>query len=218
MDKNFWQERWEQQQIGFHQNEINPYLIRYWNIVAAANQGRVLVPLCGKSLDMVWLAQQGHEVVGIEIVPMAVEAFFAEQGLQPRRTRQGAYDHWHAGPYTLLCGDFFDIQAADVGPLSAVYDRASLIALPPALRQRYARHVQSLLPDAISILLVTMDYPQEEMNGPPFAVTEAEVRALYGTDFAVKLLESVDVLAENPRFRERGLTRLHEVIYLLQRG
>lgn len=217
MDEDFWRSRWDQGQIGFHQEAVNPYLERYWARAAAPSGSRVFVPLCGKSKDMVWLAERGHSVVGVEIVRLAVEAFFTEQQLEPRRRSTGVFEVWEAGPYTLFCGDFFDITPVDVGGAGAVYDRASLIALPPELRQRYARHLLSLIAPGKNVLLVTMDYDQQEMSGPPFSVAEAEVRALYAGDCDVELLDSADVLADNPRFQERGLTRLDEKTYLLRR-
>ena len=115
----------------------------------------------------------------------------------------------------LACGDFFDLTRDDLAQVSAVYDRASLVALPPEMRSRYARHLVDILPKGAPILLVAFDYAQHEMSGPPFAVSEAEVRALYGARADIGLLAAVDVLDENPRFRQRGVTRLVENIFLL---
>ncbi len=217
MEKNFWLERWERRETGFHQDEINPYLRQYWPELRLAHGSKVFVPLCGKSRDMVWLREQGHAVTGVELSPLAVEAFFEENGLSPQRTKGERFDSYEADGIRILCGDFFDLRRDDLTKVEAVYDRASLIALPPEMRERYAHHLLDILPPAVQILLVTFDYPQTEMPGPPFAVSPAEVEALYRGDATIRHLAQLDVLAQNPHFRERGLSRLQENIFLLTR-
>jgi thiopurine S-methyltransferase len=217
MQQEFWLDRWQAGQIGFHQDRINHYLTRHFARTGAQQGGTVLVPLCGKSLDMVWLHQQGFGVVGVELSPLAVEAFFSENKLQPKITSSGKFQRYHADDITLLVGDFFDLSAADIGGIAVVYDRASLIALPSEMRPSYADHLTKLLPRGTNVLLVTMEYPQAEMQGPPFSVHEPEVHDLYDNDFEVTCLESMDVLAENPRFKERGLSEMIERTFLLTR-
>ncbi len=215
MDKEFWLERWEKGEIAFHQGELNPYLQAHWPALSVARGSTVFVPLCSKSLDMLWLRQQGHPVLGVELSSIAVEAFFRENGLAHTRVGRGKLEECVADDIRILCGDFFDLRKEDLKDVRAVYDRASLIALPPEMRQRYAHHLLSILPPGTRILLLTFDYEQAEMSGPPFAVSPAEVEALYGDGAEVRLLERIDALAANPRFGERGLTRLHENIFLL---
>jgi len=215
MEKEFWMERWERQEIGFHQDEVNPYLRQYWQELHGTHGGAVFVPLCGKSRDMLWLSEQGHPVLGVELSPIAVLAFFEENGRVPQHNADGRFDSCEAGGIRILCGDFFDLHKQDLEHVSAVYDRASLVALPPELRERYARHLASILPSATQILLVTFDYPQQEMPGPPFAVSASEVAALYREYAEVRLLAQLDVLSQSPRFQQRGISRLHENIFLL---
>lgn len=215
MKKEFWLERWERAEIGFHQNEINPYLRRFWPEVSAGCGDEVFVPLCGKSMDMVWLRQRGSFVLGVELSSIAVKDFFREQGMSPERVSGGRFDNYIADGICLSCGDFFDLRKEDMAKVSAVYDRASLVALPPEMRERYARHLVSILPPTTQILLVTFDYPQAEMQGPPFAVSVQEVEALYGKHAGIHLLAQEDVLAQNPRFLERGVSRMQENIFLL---
>lgn len=215
MDKQFWLERWDNNQIGFHQDEINTHLQRFWPQLGLAPDSHVFVPLAGKTLDLLWLAAQGHRVTGIEISERAVRAFFDGNDLIPQTHDTDGFRFWKAGELTLIEGDYFDLMPADLGSLDAVFDRASLIALPPAMRPNYARQLQRLAP-ACPVLLVTLDYDQREMDGPPFAVSADEVVQLYGASHRITLLDSLDVLAENARFRERGLTRLEERVYLLQ--
>jgi thiopurine S-methyltransferase len=208
-------ERWERSEIGFHQNEINPYLLRYWQELPAAQGDEVFVPLCGKSLDMMWLRQQGYFVLGVELSAIAVQDFFREQGKSPERASGGKFDNYIADGICLSCGDFFDLTKEDLANVSAVYDRASLVALPPDMRERYARHLVDILPRGTQILLVTFDYPQAEMQGPPFAVSVSEVEALYGKYAEIRLLAQEDALAQNPRFQQRGVSRMEESIFLL---
>jgi thiopurine S-methyltransferase len=215
MKKEFWLERWERSEIGFHQGEINPYLLRYWKELQPARVGEVFVPLCGKSLDMVWLRRQGCKVLGVELSPIAVEDFFKENGQSPTHASTGKFECCEADGIRILCGDFFDLTKGDMAQVGAVYDRASLIALPPEMRERYARHLVDILPSGTQILLVTVDYPQAEMQGPPFAVSVSDVEALYGKYAEVRLLAQEDVLAQNPRFQQRGMSRMEENIFLL---
>jgi thiopurine S-methyltransferase len=215
MKKYFWLERWEREEIGFHQNEVNPYLCEYWQELHLAHDSVVFVPLCGKSRDMLWLREQGHQVLGVELSNIAVQAFFKENGYTPHHVTRGKFEHCEADGIRILCGDFFDFSKDDLAKVSAVYDRASLIALPPEMRERYVRHLASILPPATQILLITVDYPQSEMPGPPFSVSPGEVEALYREHAEVRLLAQMDVLAQNPRFQQRGLSRLQENIFLL---
>ena len=215
MKKDFWLERWERKETGFHQNEINPYLRQYWQDLHLASDSAVFVPLCGKSNDLLWLRKQGHPVLGIELSAIAAQAFFDENGYTPHRAASGGFDCYEADGIRILCGDFFDLRKGDLAEVGAVYDRASLVALPPDMRERYVRHLVSILPSATQILLITFDYPQPEMPGPPFAVSRGEVEALYRACAEVRQLAQLDVLAQNPRFQERGLSRLQENIFLL---
>ncbi|MEW5905051.1 MAG: thiopurine S-methyltransferase [Pseudomonadota bacterium] len=215
MKKEFWLERWERAEIGFHQDEVNPYLLQYWPELQAAQGGEVFVPLCGKSLDMLWLRQQGYAVLGVELSPIAVRDFFAENGLALTHASAGQFDQCEAEGIRILCGDFFELTREHLAQVRAVYDRASLVALPPEMRARYARHLAELLPPGTPVLLVTFDYPQDEMNGPPFAVSVDEVQALYGAYAEVRLLAQVDILEREPRFKARGVTRMQENIFVL---
>jgi thiopurine S-methyltransferase len=214
MEHDFWHRRWRKNEIGFHQESINPYLREHWSRLDVPSNAPVFVPLCGKSRDMRWLRDAGHPVTGVELSRLAVEAFFAEEGLEPEVRQSGAFEIWQAGNCRLLCGDFFALAGNDLGPISAIYDRASLIALPPSMRVRYAAHLRGLLPAGLPSLLVTVEYPQQEMDGPPFAVHQSEVEGLF-SDWQVFLLGRHDILADAPRFRDKGVTRMHETIYRL---
>lgn len=215
MKKDFWLERWERGETGFHQDEINPYLRQYWQELHLARDSMVFVPLCGKSRDMLWLREQGHHVLGVELSAIAARAFFEENGYIPQHITSGKTDRYEADGICILCGDFFDLTEDDLSQVTSVYDRASLIALPPELRERYACHLAGILPPVTQILLITVEYPEAEMQGPPFSVSPDEVEALYREHADVRLMANPDVLAQNPRFQERGLSRLRENIFLL---
>ena len=213
MKKDFWLERWERTEIGFHQNEINQYLIRHWPDIRITRGNTVFVPLCGKSQDMIWLRKQKLDVIGVELSPVAVRSFFAENGLDPVTSIHGNFDQCEADHIRILCGDFFDLGADSLKQVSAVFDRASLVALPPEMRERYARHMLEILPSGTQILLITFEYDQSKMSGPPFAVTREEVYKLYQGATAVELLAHMDTLDDNQRFRVRGLDHLFENIF-----
>lgn len=215
MDRDFWLERWRSRRLGWHREEVNPHLADLWERMPVAADARVFVPLCGKSVDMKWLADRGHPVVGVEISDQACREFFAEQGLEPGVDRVGTWIRYAAGGVEILCGDFFELDRDLLGPVDAVFDRASLIALPPEMRPDYAAKLAELLPARPPMMLVTLEYHQAQMNGPPFAVWEGELDRLLGQDYAVERLRDWDVLEDSPRFKEQGLTELHEKVFRL---
>lgn len=217
MHAEFWQERWRRHEIGFHLSEVNPCLLRHWHALQAAPGATVMVPLCGKSLDMAWLAGQGHPVTGVELSERAVREFFAENDLSFSTREDGAHQCHEEEGIRLLQGNFMAVTPGQVRDCQLFYDRAALIALPSDMRRSYVEQITHLLPGDATGLLVTLDYDQARMDGPPFAVSPDEVRELYGTHWQIELLEECDILAENPRFIARGLNRLHERAYCLRR-
>lgn len=218
MEPKFWQERWARNQIGFHLPEVNPYLQRHWSTLALADGAKVLVPLCGKSLDLIWLASQGHRVLGVELSEQAVEALFSEQGLAPRISRRGEFKVYQAGEIEVWCGDFFTLDADALGDCAALYDRAALIALPPLMRAQYTEHLNTFLAKGCQGLLITLDYDQTQKAGPPFAVTDDEVKMLLGMHWALEVLEERDILGESWKFVQGGVTRLEERVYRLTKA
>ena len=169
--------------------------------------GRVFVPLCGKSLDMAWLAEIGHDVIGVELSPLAIQDFFTERGVHPAAARTGGFLRLRADGITLLAGDFFELDADQVQPVAAVYDRGALIALPEEMRKLYANRLPELAP--VPILLITVVYDQSQMPGPPFSVSPSEVRRLYEDRYDISVLEGpIDVLdRERQGRRVAGLHR-----------
>jgi thiopurine S-methyltransferase len=220
MEPQFWLSRWRDGQIGFHQPQVDRSLQRHWPALRLGPPGsaqgkRVFVPLCGKSLDLLWLRDQGHEVAGIELAAIALEAFWMENGIPARRRPRGDFDVYQAGHLKLIRGDFFRLTPSLLGDVDALYDRAALISWMPELRQSYVAHIAALARPGTPMLLIALEYEQSHMQGPPFSVAREEVERLYAPRFAIRELDRRDVLESEPRMRSRGLTALTEVCYHL---
>lgn len=212
MEPEFWHKRWSTNQIGFHLPEVNPYLQRFWSQLGVEQGSRVMVPLCGKTLDLLWLAQQGYSVLGVELSEKAAADFFLEHQLEPSVSEEGAFKVFRAADIEIRCGDFFALSPEDVSDCTALYDRAALIALPGPMRERYAAHLQKILPQCVG-LLITLDYSQDEMPGPPFSVGDDEVQRLLGEVWQLEVLQEQDVLGESWKFLQAGVKRLDERVY-----
>lgn len=192
MHHDFWHQRWQNQQIGFHQGEVNPFLLAHFQALGLQVGMRVFVPLCGKSLDMHWLLAQGFQVVGAELSQMAVDALFAELGLTPEITQSGVLRHYRARQIEIFQGDFFALTQNQLGTVNAIYDRAALIALPDEMRKQYCEHLMTITQTAPQ-LLISFHYDQSLVPGPPFSVSKAEVSANYKSHYAITELASVSL-------------------------
>ena len=217
MEPQFWQNRWRNGQIGFHQTSVDRSLRRHWSAMNLATGSRVFVPLCGKSLDLLWLRDQGHRVSGVELSATALEAFCMENGVPARRRVQGDFDVYEAESLALYRGDFFKLTPSLLGEVAAMYDRAALISWAPELRSAYAGHMTALARSGMPMLLITLEYPQAQMSGPPFSVPRDEVERLYSPSFEIREIARQDILADEPRLRSLGVTALSEVCYRLVR-
>ncbi len=217
MEAEQWISRWEDGRTGFHQEAPNRWLQQFCPQLELAQGETVFLPLCGKSLDLVWLAEAGFPVLGVELSPIAVRHFFEEQGVTPTCVTEPPFNRCHSGNITLLEGDFFDLVPSQLRGCSALFDRAALVALPPEMRQRYVAHLSRLLTSGSRILLVTTDFPQEQKSPPPFAVTDEEVHALYERNFEVTLLHTEDLDHTGDPLTRRGVTSLVERVYLMVR-
>ena len=217
MEAEFWHERWEKGEIGFHQHEFNRHMQEFVGRLEVPSGARVLVPLCGKSLDMLWLAGRGLRVTGIEISERATRDFFQENGIAFDVRKRPEAVVYAGCEIEIFCADIFTLTKRVLPSFDAIYDRASLVALPPEMRADYANHLAELADTGVRSLLVTLDYPQEEMRGPPFSVTRGEVERLFGSRFGIWQLHTEDCLAREPRFRKKGLTKLEERVFILQK-
>lgn len=194
-DNALWLQFWRDRRTDFHQNKVNQLLTRFWPSLQPIFGSRVFVPLCGKSLDMIWLAKQGHEVVGVELSPVAVRAFFQENHLHPSRRRVGKFVVWKAGRISILCGDYFSLLGEDLGSIDSIYDRAALTALPEDIRKLYVAHLRLLSPENVKVFLLTAEDVEGTGNSIPIYSIDAEINALFATNFAIDLLH-VESIAE----------------------
>jgi thiopurine S-methyltransferase len=215
-DNELWQQSWRDREIAFHQTVVNPQLVKFWPDFRLTTESRVFVPLCGKSLDLIWLAGQGHTVIGVELSPLAVRAFFRENRLQPSRQKVGQFTRWEHGRISILCGDFFQLNASDLGDIAVVFDRASLTALPDDLRDAYLAQLRRIVPAGCRIMLLTTEEPEEgESQGQAFAVAD-EIVSLYAARFDIDLRHVDSVFEPDPDPAISQPVRVEHKVYLLK--
>ena len=208
---NQWESRWQEGRIGFHLQEVNSYLLRYFDKLLTQDTESVFVPLCGKTLDLPWLARRTKKVVGIELVHKAVQDFFKENKLTHSIQKSGKLNLFSNDNIDLFQGDFFDLNKAQTSLFEAIYDRASIVAFDRSERQRYVNHLMSFLKPGGRILLITLEYDQNKMTGPPFSVPTDEIEWLYAPYGIIELLETSDIFDE--RFRKNGLDGMLERVF-----
>jgi thiopurine S-methyltransferase len=213
----FWHDRWRNAQIGFHRSSVDGNLIRHWRDLSLPKGARVLIPLCGKSLDLLWLRDLGYAAVGIELSDIALQAFFAENGVAARRRSIPHFDLYEAKDLECYRGDLFELTPEQLGKVAAVYDRASLVSWAPEQRGLYVEHLRALTATGTQTLLITLEYAQAEMKGPPYSVDSAEVHRLFSRHHSIHELARRDVLGDEPRMRARGVSSLTEVCYRITR-
>ena len=214
-DRDGWLTRWREGRIQFHVDTVNPILDRYVDRLLPEGFGRVFVPLCGKSVDLGWLDEQGHEVVGVELAEKAVEDLFKELGRNPTITTQGAFQSCRSDGLEVLVGDLFELDAEVTGKFDAIWDRAALVALRPSDRDRYASHLREFLQSNGHILLCTISYDESKMEGPPFSVCADEVHRHFKNILRFEKLERGINTKPNPCFTESGLDRVLEETWLI---
>ena len=212
MEPEFWHQKWHENQIGFHQTDINPWLLEYWGRLNLCQGDLIFVPLCGKSEDMTWLVEQGFRVVGVELSEKAIKAYFDKHDENVTVTSEGSFDVWQSGSITIYKGDYFDLEVTHLAGVKAVFYRAALIALKPEMRRRYVQHYLSVGLKGIQVLLITLEYDQSLKNGPPFSVSDDEVSELFQAG-DVTLQKESDVLDENLNFKKSGHPYLIERAY-----
>lgn len=214
MDKEYWYKQWQSNNIGFDQEEPNKLMKHFFPSLQLNAGSRIFVPLCGKSVDMLWLAEQGYKIIGVELSPLACDTFFKEYQIPVTLTQTEDFVVYHSEGIDLFCGDFFKLNSTILGSVDAVYDRAALIALPQDMRRSYAAHLMQLLQAESPILLITAAYDQEQMPGPPFSVDKNEVVALYNEYFNINQVYHKPF--EPPiHLQEKGLAQAIAQAYVL---
>lgn len=192
MDAGFWHRKWEANEIGFHEGEANRLLVKYFNALSLADGHRVFVPLCGKTLDIAWLLSNGFRVAGAELVESAIEQLFSDLGIEPEISEVGEVKRYSAKNIDIFVGDIFAVSSEILGSVDAIYDRAALVALPEEIRRRYTGHLMEIS-DRTPQLLLTFEYDQSVMDGPPFSISNEEVIQHYGDRYELTLMESIAI-------------------------
>ena len=212
MNPDFWREKWKNNETAFHQAEVNSYLAGLFHHLNAPRGSHVFVPLCGKSLDMVWLLSQGYHVVGVELSKLAIDQFFSEQKVEYTLTVLENVELYRAANIAIFVGDLFHLSADLLGPVEAIYDRAALVALPQEMRSQYSSYIMQITRNAPQ-LLITFEYDQQLLEGPPFSVVEEEVFRLYGETYKVERMDCNELIGGL-----KGRGPVTECAWVLQRS
>jgi len=193
MNNEHWLERWEEKNIGFHEESINSLLIKHFKTLNLSRNSRVFVPLCGKTTDISWLLMLGHDIVGVELSEIAVKELFEELHILPKISKLNNIIHYHTTGIDIFVGDIFDIDASMVGKIDAIYDRAALVALPKEVRIKYTQHLRELSNNAPQILFCC-EYDQNLMKPTPFSIEQEEIEEHYKSHYKIKLLERAMII------------------------
>ena len=212
-----WLSRWEDNKIGWHASQFNRQLVEYLPELNLAQGDSVFVPLCGKSYDMFYLYQKGFKVVGVDLSEIAAKQFFNENNMEYSVSRVEDLMLYKGDRIQIFCGDFFTLKTSHLVNVKAVYDRAALIALDDELRQKYVNHLNDIISQDVRILLLTLNYPQHQWVGPPYAVSKLEVDSLYGGSFQCQELQNISDIENEPMFLLQGVDFVEKAVYCLQK-
>ena len=212
-----WLEFWENNEINWHSDVVTQELEEYLGLLKLEPGNKVFFPLCGKSLDMIYLLNQGFSVVGVELSEIAIKQFFHENGLDYTITRVGKFDLYSAKNIEIYCGDFFSLSSKHLSDVKAVFDRKSLIALDQNLRQKYVKHLNDIISLGVRVLLITLHYPQHQMSGPPFSVDKSEVESLFSMTFKYQELKSFEDIENGSKLVRAGVDYIENAAYYLQK-
>jgi len=212
-----WLKFWENNETNWHGDNVTQELIEYFELFELEPRDKVFVPLCGKSLDMLYIMNQGFSVVGVEISEIGVRQFFSENNLTYKITKVDDFDLYSSENLEIYCGDFFSLTSKHLNNVKAVLDSKSLIALEPDLRQKYAKHLNDIISLGVRILLVTLNYPQHQMSGPPFSVDESEVESLFSMAFESRKLKSFNDIENGSKLVRAGVDFINNAAYCLRK-
>jgi thiopurine S-methyltransferase len=216
-DKTFWLNKWQNNEIGFHLETVHPLLERFWPSLNAPKNARVFVPLCGKTLDMDWLLQQGHQVFGVELSSQAIEAFFKNNQLVAETKKCHAFTLYQAADLSIYNGGFFQLSTLHLGRIDYIYDRAALIAMPNEKRQAYVKQLKHLSHANTQILLISLEHESTQFVGPPFSLSKTDIKALFSPWHVKQIYTNKALLEERSSLKKQGLTTVTHTVYLIQR-
>ena len=211
MHEQFWHERWEKRQIGFHEGKPNELLVKYLSALNLNYNERIFLPLCGKTVDIAWLLSQGYRIAGAELSELAIQELFEDLKIKPQVTSLAQLKHYSAPNLDIFVGNIFNLSTELLGKVDAIYDRAALVALPPEMRTLYTEHLVKITNCAPQLLIV-FEYPQGSMQGPPFSIAQEEIEAHYSSLYDMTLLNST----QNYRSL-RATTGVSENLWLLKK-
>ena len=212
-----WLEFWENNEINWHSDVVTQELEEYLGLLKLEHGDKVFFPLCGKSVDMIYLLKQGFSVIGVELSEIGIKQFFLENRLDFTITQVGEFDLYSAKNIEIYCGDFFSLTSKHLCDVKAVFDRKSLIALDRNLRQKYVKHLNDIISLGVRILLVTLHYPKHQMSGPPFSVDKSEVESLFSMAFESRKLKSFNDIENGSKLVRAGVDFINNAAYCLRK-
>ncbi len=212
-----WLKFWENNETNWHGDNVTQELIEYFELFELEPRDKVFVPLCGKSLDMLYIMNQGFSVIGVEISEIGVRQFFNENNLTYKITKVDDFDLYSTENLEIYCGDFFALTSKHLNKVKSVFDRKSLIALEPEVRQKYVKHLNDIISVGARILLVTLQYPQHQMSGPPFSVNKSEVESLFSMTFESRELRSFNDIENGLKLERAGVDFINNAAYCLRK-
>ncbi len=212
-----WLKFWENNETNWHGDNVTQELIEYFELFELEPRDKVFVPLCGKSLDMLYIMNQGFSVIGVEISEIGVRQFFNENNLTYKITKVDDFDLYSTENLEIYCGDFFALTSKHLNKVKSVFDRKSLIALEPEVRQKYVKHLNDIISVGARILLVTLQYPQHQMSGPPFSVDKSEVESLFSMTFESQELRSFNDIENGSKLERAGVDYINNAAYCLRK-
>ena len=212
-----WLEFWENNEINWHSDVVTQELEEYLGLLKLEPGDKVFFPLCGKSLDMTYILNQGFSVIGVELSEIGIKQFFHENELDFTISQVGEFDLYSAKNIEIYCGDFFSLTSKHLCDVKAVFDRKSLIALDRNLRQKYVKHLNDIISLGVRILLITLHYPQHQMSGPPFSVDKSEVESLFSMAFKSQELKCFEDIENGSKLVRAGVDYIENAAYCLQK-
>jgi len=192
MEADFWHKLWETNDTGWHLEDTNPFLIEFFSKLELSDDSRIFIPLCGKTIDIKWLLNKGHKVVGAELNEDAIKELFISLSLQPNIQKIGNFTLYRSKNIDIFVGDIFELNKDILGKVDAIYDRGALVALPREMRIQYTSLLLNITEPAPQ-LLINFEYDQSLYEGPPFSITKTEIEEHYGELYDIKLLKSFKI-------------------------